>query len=139
MSFRKGAGSDPGGVEARKLIAQLGEPDDRLSKPPQLPTHATRAELIGSMCATEGCTTRGTTPILSLCRALVHAGHDPATPLEAWRGSTLRLRVRSVGEAAGLKINGKGTGFKKRRVPVGTAPPVRLPAEGVLFLMEAAE
>jgi hypothetical protein len=58
----------------------------------------------------------------------------------------LALRVRSIGEAAGLKINSKGTGFIKRRVPVRTAPPVRLPAEaapppaeGLLFLMEGAE
>ena len=54
-----------------------------------------RAELIGSdRCSALGTTARGATPVLGLCRLLVEAGLDPITPLEAWRGSTLCLRVR---------------------------------------------
>jgi hypothetical protein len=34
----------------------------------------------------------------------LEAGHDPATPLEAYRGSTLCLRVRSIGEGAALTV-----------------------------------
>jgi hypothetical protein len=60
---------------------------------------------------------------LKLCRMLVGAGFDPRTPLEAWRNRTLALRVRSIGEAALLEINSKGTDFI-RRSSVRTAPPV---------------
>jgi hypothetical protein len=49
-------------------------------------------------------------------------------PLEAWRGDVLCLRVRSIGEAAGLEINPRGTGFR-RAAAVGTASPMRLNEE----------
>jgi hypothetical protein len=62
------------------------------------------------------------TPVLRLCRLLFAAGHDPATPLEAWRGDVLCLRIRSIGEAAGLEINPKGNGFIRYRA--GRAGPV---------------
>jgi len=52
-------------------------------------------------------------PVLELCRALVAAGHDPASRLDAYRGDVLCLQVRSIGEAARLEINGHGTGFKR--------------------------
>jgi hypothetical protein len=42
--------------------------------------------------------------VLSLCRQLVAAGHDPAEQAEAYRGATLALRIRSLGEAAGLTV-----------------------------------
>ena len=38
---------------------------------------------------------------------VVEAGHDPATPLEAYRGDTLCLRVNSIGRAARLEANGE--------------------------------
>lgn len=63
-------------------------------------------------------------PVLELCRALVAAGHDPASRLDAYRGDVLCLQVRSIGEAARLEINGHGTGFK-RAGGGGTAPPMR--------------
>jgi hypothetical protein len=73
---------------------------------------AIRAELIGSdRCAAPGITERSTTPVLALCRRLVEAGQDPATPLEVWRGSTLCLRVRSIGEASQLEPAPRGVGF----------------------------
>ncbi|MFY9839327.1 MAG: hypothetical protein WAK55_23200 [Xanthobacteraceae bacterium] len=49
-----------------------------------------------------------------MCRKLVEAGHDPATPLEAWRGKTLCLLVRSIGEAARLEVSGEGVGFRPK-------------------------
>jgi hypothetical protein len=83
-----------------------------------------RAELIGSDgCTAEGFSAVGAAPVLMLCRKLVEAGFDPRTPLEAWRQGTLALRVRSIGEAAHLEINSKGTGFV-RRSAVRTASPV---------------
>jgi len=58
---------------------------------------------------------------------LVDAGHDTGLPLEAWRNGVLCLRVRSIGEAAGLEINAHSTGFissRRRRA----APPIDLNA-----------
>ena len=37
-----------------------------------------------------------------MCRKLVDAGYDPARPLYAYRGDTLCLKVRSIGEGARL-------------------------------------
>jgi hypothetical protein len=76
------------------------------------------------LCEAEGLTVKAASPVLAICRALVAAGHDPATPLHAYRGDTVALKVRSIGEAAGLEINGEGTGFRPRREP-DAAPPVR--------------
>jgi hypothetical protein len=83
-----------------------------------------RAELSGStICSAAGQVAIGHTPVLALCRGLIEAGFDPLTPLEAYRGATLALRIHSIGEAAALEINTKGTGFAAGRA-VRTAPPV---------------
>jgi hypothetical protein len=42
--------------------------------------------------------------VRALCRSLLEAGHDPATSMEVYRGPTLTLRVRSIGEAAKLTV-----------------------------------
>jgi hypothetical protein len=48
-----------------------------------------RAELVGDdACTALGKTVKSPSPVLALCRKLVDAGHDPATPLEAYRGAT---------------------------------------------------
>ena len=83
------------------------------------------AELIGSdHCSALGIVATGNTPLLRLARLLIRAGFDPTTPLEVYRRRTLALRVRSIGEAASLEINGDGTGFRRLRAP-DAAPPVR--------------
>ena len=74
-----------------------------------------------------GIVARGSSPVLKLCRMLVDAGHDPVLPLEAWRNGVLCLRVRSIGEAAGLEINAHGTGFRRLREG-GAASPIDLNA-----------
>jgi hypothetical protein len=90
----------------------------------RLRIQALRAELVGSdRCTVDGFSAVGAAPVLMLCRMLVDAGFDPRTPLEAWRKGTLALRVRSIGEAADLEINSKGTGFV-RRSSVRRASPV---------------
>jgi hypothetical protein len=68
-------------------------------------------------------------PVLALCRKLTST-HPSSTPLDAYRGATLCLRVRSIGEGARLEIDGKGVGFRPLKgVPaVGTAPLVRGPS-----------
>jgi hypothetical protein len=105
------------------------------------PITAIRAELYRSdVCAAAGLVSRGTTPILNLCRRLVAAGHDPATPLEAWRGDVLALRVRAIGEGAALEINSPGTEFVAFR-ELRAASPVRsqAPARPRLSLALAPE
>ena len=85
---------------------------------------AIRGELIGaSTCAAAGFTATSATPVLALCRELVAAGFYPDQPLEVYRGKTLALRIRSIGEAAALELNGEATGFRGRRQP-DAAPPV---------------
>jgi hypothetical protein len=49
-------------------------------------------------------TRRSDAVVCALCRRLVEAGHDPATPMEVYRGQTLALHVRSIGEAAKLTV-----------------------------------
>jgi hypothetical protein len=87
---------------------------------------AIRADLSGSdTCIALGLAINSSSPVLALCRALIAAGHDPAMPLEAYRDETLCLRVRSIGEAANIEVNGNTrftfVGARKRR----TAPPMR--------------
>jgi hypothetical protein len=101
---------------------QVSGPEDN---PSQVLQQAIRADLIDAdTCTALGLTCNSASPVLALCRALVEAGHDPATPLEAYRGKTFCLRIRSICECAELEINGKGSGFK-RRAAVGTASLVR--------------
>jgi hypothetical protein len=98
-----------------------------------------RAELAWSDHATAlGIVARSSGPVLTLCRMLLEAGHDPATRLEAWRGGTLCLVVRRIGEAAGLQINSHGTGFepvRERRA----ASPMRQTDTPLCPIAEAAE
>jgi hypothetical protein len=84
-----------------------------------------RAELIGDdICTAIGITARSSTPVLQICRQLIAAGHDPATPLHAHRGDVLCLIIRAIGEAATLEANGNGTGFRRHR-ETDAAPPMR--------------
>jgi hypothetical protein len=82
-----------------------------------------RAELTGSdTCAACDMTVRGThAPLLELCRKLVAAGHDPGARMEVYRGHTLALTVRSIGEGALLVA--KGYGFYALSA-AAVAPPV---------------
>jgi hypothetical protein len=49
-------------------------------------------------------------PVLALCRKLVEAGYPSSAEVECYRGETLSLRVRSIGEAAGLYVAATTTG-----------------------------
>jgi hypothetical protein len=99
---------------------KCGTADDRKIATP------IRAELIGDDQATAlGIEARSVAPVLDLCRKLVEAGHDPVSTLHAYRGATLSLVVRSIGEGARLEIRGDGVGFRLMRV--GTASPIAPP------------
>jgi hypothetical protein len=85
-----------------------------------------RADLIGSQCATAlGITATGPAPVLRLCRALISTGHDPATRLEAYRGETLCLVIRSIGEAATLTVKSTSAGQITFAPDSATAPCIR--------------
>jgi hypothetical protein len=70
---------------------------------------------------TAGITATGHAPLLTLCRRLVEAGHDPSTPLEAYRGTILCLRARSIGAGARLTVR-EGPDGKPRFATYRPAP-----------------
>jgi hypothetical protein len=93
---------------------------------------AIRAVLTGSDTYTAlGMTVQSTSPVLLQCRRLVDAGHDPATPMHVYRGSTLALTVRSIGEAAQLRVGSHGVGFEADPA-CGASPPVRHPGRAAV-------
>jgi hypothetical protein len=126
LRFRKATGGRVGGDRRDPLkVSATGEQrkTSRLKIPkPQSTIHA---ELTGSDTATAvGLTACGHAPTLRLCRELLLAGFDGSRPLYCYRDTMLCLIIRSIGEAAHIKINSKGTGFVRCRLPVRIAPPV---------------
>jgi hypothetical protein len=63
----------------------------------------------------------------TICGKLLEAGIDPAERLEIYRGSTLALRVRSIGEGARLEPASNGVGFRWA-CEAGQAPDSAFPA-----------
>jgi hypothetical protein len=130
MLVRNGAGPVTAGAvnEARRFLAAgNGRTFKPTTRKPQA-SCAIRAELTGSSsCKAAGITARGS--VLALCQLLVQAGFNPDRPLHAYRGATLCLIVRSIGEAAGLEINNRGTGFVRHRA-VRAGPPMRQKRRG---------
>ena len=91
--------------------------EDALTAKRKSSTDPIEAELIGSSeCRARdrarGITVRSSSPVLAPCRALVGAGYDPGRPLHVYRGKTLALKVRSIGEGARLRVSSSGTGFR---------------------------
>ncbi len=135
------ATKSPGARAARgaSVVDRLGRrqviPETNRQK--QLLQVPIRATLIGSdRCEAEGVTAHGYAPVLDLCRELVAAGLNPAFRFEAWRGDTLCLRVRSIGEGARLTVedNRHGTPnlrrWRDRPRRHGTGSPVAQNANG---------
>jgi hypothetical protein len=127
MSEKNGPARERG-AKGRRLVTAAAplNPESDASK------GAIRADLFDDDRATAfGYTVTSPSPVLSLCRDLIDAGCFPHEPLEAWRGAVLCLRIRSIGAAARLEVNSKGTGFVCSRA-VRIAPPVGLsgPAYG---------
>ena len=70
-------------------------------------SNAITAQLSSDSYATAlGIIVQSPSPVLALCRKLALT-HPSSIPLNAYRGDTLCLRVRSIGEAAKLDINGQ--------------------------------
>jgi len=95
------------------------------------------AELIGDdTCTAAGITARSPAPALALCRQLLAAGLDPDRALEVYRGATLALRIRSIGEGAQLTVRDDNRGTprfiayrsgpdERGRIACGDPPPMR--------------
>jgi hypothetical protein len=94
-----------GPLPLRAELDEVRQPARRYSRRPRV--SAAGIEVIA--------TRQGDAVVCALCRRLVEVGHDPALPLVVYRGVTLALRVRSIGEAAGLTV--KETGSGPRLVP----------------------
>jgi hypothetical protein len=100
---------------ATVTASQLSKVDpgkrDRRSAAPSEERALIRATLCGSEEAQAlGLTVCSHAPVPELCRRLLSSGHDPDRPLHAYRGETLCLRVRSIGEGARLAVKTVGNG-----------------------------
>jgi hypothetical protein len=93
-------------------------------------------------------TPKGGAVVCALCRRLIEIGHDPAEPLEVYRGQILALKVRSIGAAAGLMVD-ESTGpprFGRWKphprqdggISSGISPPVRSDEEGATLVASQA-
>jgi hypothetical protein len=85
---------------------------DEVIRPGQSYSRRPRARALGIEVVA---TRRSDAVVCALCRRLVEAGHDPATPMKVYRGQILSLHVRSIGEAAKLTV--KETRFGPRFIP----------------------
>lgn len=87
-----------------------------------------RAELFGSDTCTAGdLTAHGHAPVLVLCRQLIAAGLDPDRAMEVFRGTTLALRVRSIGAGARLTVAERPNGPTFERWKAFSTPAVSPP------------
>jgi hypothetical protein len=119
-------------TDGAEKIDQLGGSINSLNNRniPGLQINAVRAEIINSdECSAEGLLARGNAPVLGLCRELIKAGFDPGRPLHAYRGATLCLIVRSIGQGARLTVAERPNGptfeaWKPFSTPA-VAPPMR--------------
>jgi hypothetical protein len=85
-----------------------------------------RAELTGDQHATAlGITATGPAPVTRLCRALIAEGHDPASRLEAYRGTTLCLSLSNLAEGAALTVKSSSSGRPILSLDRATAPHVQ--------------
>jgi len=110
VSARNGTVSDSiSEVGGRRIVASKRDGNSSQPQSQQAQGEACKAihaELAWSDHATAcGIVARGSSPVLKLCRMLVEAGYDPRTLLECYRGATLCLKVRSIGEATGLEVD----------------------------------
>jgi hypothetical protein len=113
-----------------------------LSSRPQANVQAIRAEYLGATtCTAAGITARASAPVLALCRELLAAGLDPDQAMEVFRGATLALRMRSIGEAAELAVKDDNRGTprfvrhrpgpdERAKIACGKAPLMRQNGKG---------
>jgi hypothetical protein len=109
--------------EVDRLASTINSLNNRNS--PGLQINVVRAEIINSSeCSAEGHTARGNAPVLGLCRELIKAGFDPGRPLHAYRGATLCLIIRSIGQGARVTVKERPFGPTFERWVPFSYPPV---------------
>jgi hypothetical protein len=107
-------------VARPKVVSLAGWPLLQIADP--IPScNSFAPTLLARTAVAAGITATGHAPLLTLCRRLVEAGHDPSTPLEAYRGTTLCLRARSIGAGARLTVR-EGPDGKPRFATYRPAP-----------------
>jgi hypothetical protein len=107
------AGTAHRAIEIDELNGHVVSESKRLQDLDQAPIRAT---LIGSdRCEVDGIVARGHAPVLGLCRALLAAAYDPLRPLHAYRGDTVALKIRSIGEEAAYTIEDSRRGTPSLR------------------------
>lgn len=73
-------------------------------------------ELVGfDRCECGGIAVKHNAPVLTMCRALLGAGSDPAAPLHAYRNGTLCLRIKTLAKGAKLTVEEGPNGPKIAR------------------------
>ena len=102
------------------------------------------SDTIASVSSTSSLAVHAGAPVIALSRKLLDGGLDPTTPLECYRGTTLCLKVRSVGEAARLYVAATTTGrpvFRREasrvRAPLMSQSSRALAALGLLAFLLA--
>jgi hypothetical protein len=124
MAQKNGPGAGDTGRQKGFSLRHANNPTNNRST--GLPQAPIRAELSGStVCIAAGIKVDSGSPVLAMCQKLIAAGYDPTTPLHAYRGDTLCLTVRSIGDGAKLRIGSHGVGFEAAP-SCGAGPPARL-------------
>ena len=112
MLSRNGAGATSAATETTPEAASLPDRGESFSQKTDLGPDTVHAELDGDTTASAyGYTVISSSPLLA-CRDLIDAGHFDQ-PVAAYRGDTLCLCIRSIAEAAALKVASNGVGFRK--------------------------
>ena len=88
------------------MTAWHSEQINKAAAPSRFVADPIEAQLIRSdTCKVRSITTKSSSPVLAMCRALIGAGYDPCRPLHCYRGSMLALKVRTIGEGAKLGMS----------------------------------
>jgi hypothetical protein len=93
-----------------------------------LQKHIIACQIIGfDRCAYDGLVVKHNAPVLAMCRKLIEAGYDPERPIEAYRGETLCLKIRTIAEGARLTVEEGPNG--PRLVPFRKLADAKRPAK----------
>jgi hypothetical protein len=93
------ADSDRAVRQACRSLALTADPRHSCQK------HIIACQIIGSdRCTYDSLVVKHNAPVLAMCRKLIEAGYDPERPLQAYRGDTLCLKVRTIAEGARLTV-----------------------------------
>jgi hypothetical protein len=122
--YQKSPTSGPAFRQECHSLALTADPSYSLQK------HIIACQIIGfDRCACDGLIAKHNAAVLAMCRKLIEAGYDPERPVEAYRGDTLCLKIRTIAEGGRLTVEEGPNGprlvpFRPARTCVA-APPMR--------------